>query len=194
MGLRRVIPGALQPHTGFYLVYDNYCYSACMVHVTEKSSDARRELDDAVAMALVASRALVGVAARSLSALEPDVTLPQYRALVLLSSRGAQNVSALADALGIHPSSATRLCDRLLTKGLIDRVTSTGNRREVTLTLSADGRAFVDAVTRSRRRELRRIVGRIDPDVRRGVIDAFDAFATAAGELPDDAWKLGWTA
>src|SRR5437868_15225897 len=97
------------------------------------STDRKGSLDDAVAQALVASRALVGVAARSLSALEADVTLPQYRALVLLSSRGEQNVSALADALGIHPSTATRLCDRLLNKGLIDRATSAGSRREVAL-------------------------------------------------------------
>jgi DNA-binding MarR family transcriptional regulator len=151
-------------------------------------------LDDAVGTAIVASRALVSVAARSLSALEPDVTLQQYRALVLLSSRGEQKVSALASALGIHPSSATRLCDRLLAKGLIDRATAPGNRREVSLTLSPDGRALVNAVTRSRRRELRRIVGRIDPTTRRRLIDAFEAFATAAGEVPDDAWKLGWTA
>jgi DNA-binding MarR family transcriptional regulator len=165
-----------------------------MVGRTARSLEGRRTLDDSVAMALVASRALVGVAARSLSALEPDVTLPQYRALVLLSSRGEQNVGTLADALGIHPSTATRLCDRLLTKGLIDRATSVGNRREVTVTLSSEGRALVSAVMRSRHRELRRIVGRIDPQARRALIDAFDAFAVAAGELPDDAWKLGWTA
>ena len=164
-----------------------------MPRTAGNATDARRELDDAVAKALVASRALVGVAARSLSTLEPDVTLPQYRALVLLSSRGEQNVSALADALGIHPSTATRLCDRLINKGLIDRATSTGSRREVTLTLSPEGLELVNAVTRNRRRELRHIVGRIDPAARRALIDAFDAFATAAGELPDDAWKLGWT-
>src|SRR5664279_4938853 len=98
----------------------------------ESSASRKRSVDDAVAVTLVASRALVGVAARSLSALEPDVTLPQYRALVLLRSRGDQNVSALADALGVHPSTATRLCDRLLKKGFIDRATSSGSRREVT--------------------------------------------------------------
>jgi DNA-binding MarR family transcriptional regulator len=165
-----------------------------VVHAVEKSTDGGSKLDDPVTKALVASRALVGVAARSLSALEPGVTLPQYRALVLLNSRGEQNVSTLADALEIHPSTATRLCDRLLTKGLIDRATSSGNRREVTVRLSPDGRALVNAVTRNRRRELRRIVARIDPAARRALIDAFDALATAAGELPDDAWKLGWTA
>ena len=174
--------------------YSNCCYTAMMVRSAEKSTARANSVDDGVAMALVASRALVGVAARSLSMLETVVTLPLYRALVLLSSCGEQKVSALADALGIHASTATRLCDRLLTKGLIDRATSEGNRREVTLTLSPNGRALINAVTRSRRRELRRIVGRIDPDARRALIAAFDTFATAAGELPDDAWKLGWTA
>ena len=45
---------------------------------------------------LVASRALVGIAARSLAAVEDTVTLVQYRALVLLASRGEMNVGTLA--------------------------------------------------------------------------------------------------
>src|SRR5690348_3692490 len=116
---------------------------------------------EAVEATLVASRVLVAVAARSLAAVEADVTLPQYRALVLLSSRGDLNVGALADALQIHPSSATRLCDRLLAKGFITRANPEGNRREVTVTLSADGRALVRSVTTRRTREIRRIVERL---------------------------------
>jgi hypothetical protein len=49
--------------------------------------------------ALTASRALVGISARSLAAIESDVTLPQYRALVVLAERGEQTVSSLAEAL-----------------------------------------------------------------------------------------------
>ena len=175
------------------MVWDNICYHACIGPKSRSPKEAGT-LDRAAAAALVASRVLVGVAARSLSALESDVTLPQYRALVLLSTRGEQNVGALAEALQIQPSTATRLCDRLVAKGFIDRATSEGNRREVTLTLSSAGHALVDGVTKTRSRELRRIIGRIDPAARRALIDAFDAFAAAAGELPDDAWKLGWTA
>jgi len=37
---------------------------------------------------LAASRALVAVAARSLAAAGDEVTLPQYRALVVLAARG----------------------------------------------------------------------------------------------------------
>ncbi len=143
---------------------------------------------------MAASRALVGVAARSLSAVEADVTLPQYRALVLLSTNGDQNVGKLADALGIHASSVTRLCDRLLAKDLIGRSNPERSRREVTVTLSPAGHALVRAVTMRRRREIRRIVRRLEPRMQKMLVESFDAFAVAAGEVPDDAWKLGWTA
>jgi len=150
-------------------------------------------LDDAVEMVLVASRALVGVAARSLGQTESEITLPQYRALVLLASRGEQNVSSLAEALDIHPSTATRLCDRLLAKGFIARSTSAESRREVTVGLSTAGKGLVRAVTARRRKELRRIVGELDPAAQRQLVEAFATFASAAGEVPDQAWKLGWT-
>jgi hypothetical protein len=45
-----------------------------------------------------------------------------------------------------------------------------------------------------RRAELDRIMGRLTATQRAVVNDAFTLFADAAGEAPDDAWKLGWTA
>ena len=79
-----------------------------------------------------------------------SITLPQYRALVVLASRGEQNVGDLADALAIHPSTATRLCDRLAGKGLIERNTSIESRREVTVTIGQGGRVLLRSVTQRR--------------------------------------------
>ena len=100
---------------------------------------------------LTASRALVGVAARSLAVVDSEVTLPQYRALVVLASRGPRLVGELAEALGIHPSTATRLCDRLVAKKLVTRAPGRDNRRETTISLSVKGRRLVDRVTVLRR-------------------------------------------
>ena len=150
------------------------------------------ELERATDRTLLATRALVGVAAKSLSAIEGDVTLSQYRALVVLGSRGSQNVGALAEALGIHASTATRLCDRLLAKALIVRSTTPENRREVTVALSEEGVALVRGVTERRRHEIREIVSRMEPGERQKLIAAFEAFTDAAGEVPNDGWKLGW--
>ncbi len=156
-------------------------------------SDREAQTTEPLDGILTASRALVGVAVRSLAALDPDITLSQYRALLLLCQHGRLNVSALADALAVKPSTATGLCDRLAHKGLIDRETSAESRREVTLRPSSAGRNVVKSVTARRRRELARIIGRLDDAQQRDVARSFEVFATAAGELPDEAWKLGWT-
>jgi DNA-binding MarR family transcriptional regulator len=152
---------------------------------------SERDLDVATHATLTVSRALVGVAARSLSAIEGTITLPQYRALVLLSY-GEQTVGSLAGRLDIHPSTATRLCDRLLSRVLIVRSTSMENRREVVVRLSREGERVVRDVAIRRRREIRRIVGRLHRRDQQRITDAFALFADAAGELPDDAWRLGW--
>lgn len=119
--------------------------------------------------------------------------MPQYRALVVLASGGERNVGILAEALAIHPSTATRLCDRLAGKGLIERSTSIESRREVTVTITDAGRALLRSVTQRRVREINKIAARLDPKMRRAAIDALRAFSEAAGEIPDEAWKLGWT-
>ncbi len=161
----------------------------------ESESGAPRAPGEAAAVAavLTASRVLVGVSARSLSALDDDVTIAQYRALVVLASRGPQAVGTLAEVLSIHPSTATRLCDRLVRKRLIDRHVSTESRREVTVDVTVAASTLLAAVTERRRTEIQSIVHAMDHDERQRLIKAFDSLAKAAGELPDDAWKLGWS-
>ena len=157
---------------------------------------AQLKVSDTSAVAealLTASRALVAVAARSLAEVDGVVTLPQYRALVVLAAKGPQNVGELADALTIHPSTATRLCDRLVAKKLVRRVLSRANRRETTISLSHSGKDLVDQVTALRRREIDHIVGRIPVAVRPSLITALTTFAEAAGEIPDQSWLLGWS-
>ncbi|MFT3853719.1 MAG: MarR family transcriptional regulator [Ilumatobacteraceae bacterium] len=143
---------------------------------------------------LTASRALVAVAARSLTVRgAADVTLAQYRALVVLAAHGPQRVGELAQALDVHPSTATRLCDRLVERKLVRRAVDRTNRRETVITLSATGRKLVDDVTDARRREIATIVDRIPTGLRAPAVAALVAFAEAAGEPAQEAWTLGWS-
>jgi DNA-binding MarR family transcriptional regulator len=153
------------------------------------SKEISREPVDRV---LSASRALVGIAARSLASLEGDITLAQYRALLLLCEHGQLNAGSLADLLAVTPPTATGLCDRLASKGLLTRQTSAESRREVILRPTGEGRAVVRAVTARRRRDLARVMSQLAPEDTQAVAAAFEKFAAAAGEIPDDAWRLGW--
>jgi DNA-binding MarR family transcriptional regulator len=141
---------------------------------------------------LMASRALVAIAARSLADRDAEVTLPQFRALVVLASRGPQRVVDISAELGIDPSTGTRLCDRLVRKSLVRRQRSATDRRVVRVALNAAGRDLVDQVTGHRRDELLRIVSAMPGRWQPGVAEALHAFAEAAGEIPEDQWWMGW--
>jgi DNA-binding MarR family transcriptional regulator len=152
-------------------------------------SEKMEALTDAL---LEASRALVAVAARSLADVD-EVTLPQFRALVVLSRPTPVTVGDLAAALAIHPSTATRMCDRLARKQLLRRnLGASTDRRETTLSLTGRGRRLVDRVTQRRRRDLAAIATSMPEEGRDVVIGALVLFAEAAAELPVMD-PFGWT-
>jgi DNA-binding MarR family transcriptional regulator len=135
---------------------------------------------------------MVGVAARAVASLDEDVTLPQYRAMVVLASRGPQRVVDLSAELGVTSSTGTRMCERLVRKGLIQRERSQADLREVWFTLSAKGQHLVNEVTERRRAELVRAIEAVPEVWHEQVIVALRALADAAGERPDSEWWLGW--
>lgn len=143
---------------------------------------------------LTASRVLVAVAARSIADAGHDITIPQYRVLIVLASKGPARPGDLAEALAISSSTTTRLCDRLARKGLIsrEREAEAADRRAVSLGLTARGRALVDEVTARRRTEIARIVDMVPQHDRSRLVKAFAAFASAAGEVPDAEWPERW--
>jgi DNA-binding MarR family transcriptional regulator len=138
---------------------------------------------DAVVDAVVrASRALVGITVRALSSVSDEVTLPQLRTLVVVSLQGPQTVSSLADRLDVHASTMTRMCSRLVARGLVARKPSAIDRREVVIELTPQGQGLVDEVMDKRRREVDAVVRRMMPEDRDRVVTALVLFAEAAAE------------
>jgi DNA-binding MarR family transcriptional regulator len=148
-----------------------------------------RELVDAF---IAASRALVAVAARSLADLDDDVTLAQYRALVVLETRGPQRAADLAGALDVTPGTASRMIERLVRKGLVRRTRSRDDRRTVRVQLTEVGHGVVERVTEHRRRDIVRILEQMPTRGRKALTATLRSFAEAAGEVPEQDWALGW--
>ena len=142
--------------------------------------------EDAVQALMLASRAFVGLTARSLAGIDGDVTLPQFRALVVLAVRGPQRSIDIAEELGVNPSTGTRMLDRLIRKGLVRRTRSASDRRVVRLRLTPTGRELVDKILEERRAGLEQLVARTPGLWQPAVIEALTAFAEAAGEHAED--------
>jgi DNA-binding MarR family transcriptional regulator len=154
--------------------------------------DAETARDEVVDALLLASRALVAIAARSLAEEGIEVTLPQFRALVVLRSRGPQRVVDISRELGVDPSAGTRLCDRLVRKQLARRQRSTTDRRVVRVALTPTGQSLVEQVTLRRREELARVVREVPGTWPSGVTQALHAFAAVAGVADEEPWWMGW--
>ncbi|MGW5064312.1 MarR family winged helix-turn-helix transcriptional regulator [Streptomyces sp. NPDC004096] len=151
---------------------------------SETRAGAMDDVDAVTRAVLTASRLLVSVSARSLAEVEERVTLPQFRMLVVLATRGATKLVALADLLQVAPSTAMRMVDRLIAAGLADRQTNPDNRRETLLRLTAEGRKAVEDVTARRRAEIAAIVEQLAPGQRAALIEALTVFNEAGGEPP----------
>ena len=137
---------------------------------------------------LTASRTLIAVSTRSLGTAAEHTTIAQYRMLVVLASRGPQRMVDLAAALDVAPSTAGRMTDRLVRKQLARRHRARADRRSVVVSLTPAGREVVDEATARRRVLIEDILAGVPADQQQAIAAAFEAFAAAAGEVPEHLW------
>ena len=150
-------------------------------------------MDADVEVVLAASRMMVGVAAQALAPTAEVLSLPQLRALMILATRGPMTLTTLAGDMGVHPSNATRACDRLVAAGLLDRRDNPADRRHLRLELTAAGRTLIDEVVARRRRAIATILERMTTADRQELSRTLGHFAAAGGEPPPgDLGTLGW--
>jgi DNA-binding MarR family transcriptional regulator len=126
---------------------------------------------------LEASRALVAVAARSLAQIGERLTLPEFRALVVLHRIGPLPVTVLAEHVGVHQSTATRIAARLRRRELVATDKGEQDRRLTVVRLSPAGASLVDDVFARRRADIAAVVARLPGDVTLGAHVALQAFA-----------------
>lgn len=146
---------------------------------TRVSEDDLRPAADAT---VTASRALLGIIARSMVPALEEVSLPQFRVLVLLSTAGPLRMKALAERLGVTVSTFSRTADRLVAGGWAVRENSPDSRREVILAPTEQGLALVASVTDHRRRLVEGVLARMEPADRDRLTRSLRAFTDAAGE------------
>jgi DNA-binding MarR family transcriptional regulator len=150
---------------------------------------AQPELVDAL---LSVSRTMVALAAKSLARVDTDVTLPQYRALVVLATHGPQRGVDLARALGVAPSTWTRLGDRLVKKDLVRRYHRSDDRRSIWFVLTDTGQTLVGDVMRARRTDIEQLVCDAGLVASKRTLALLRTFVETSGEIPDPQWWQHW--
>lgn len=136
---------------------------------------------------------MVVLAEASVQQVTDQVTLPQYRTLVLLAALGSSRLAELAKAMGVSPSTATRMCDRLVRKRLMSRVRDEVDRREIILDLTDEGRELVTAVTARRRVLVEGILRSIPVPERPHLVRSLELLTSVLDQANTEQWRAGWS-
>lgn len=113
----------------------------------------------------------------------------QLRALMVVERLDGINLRRLAATLNMLLSSASRLCDRLVAAGMLEREPGRTDRREISLHLTSAGRGFLEELRHDRRERLARVLERMSPGGRQALLRGLREFeeaaaAAAAAERP----------
>jgi DNA-binding MarR family transcriptional regulator len=111
------------------------------------------------------------------------VSPTQLRVLTWLRSHPQTNVNGLAESLGVGPSSASRLCDRLEALGLARRVADPRDRREVQVLVTPEAEQLLTQISRNRQRALEEVLARMPETARLELARSLTAFHAAADAL-----------
>lgn len=108
------------------------------------------------------------------------VSPSQLRALLAISQHGTTNLTDLASDIDAMLSSASRLCDRLVAAGLIERGQSEDDRRELSLRLSPDGRRLLEAIESERQSAIADVLAELPAEDQAALLRGLEAFTAVA--------------
>jgi DNA-binding MarR family transcriptional regulator len=107
------------------------------------------------------------------------VSVPQCHVLLELDDSGPTSLVSLAEALRLDKSTVSRTIDTLVSRGLVDRISNSGDRRYVVLDLTDAGATTVAIIHGMSDEGVRKIFSHIPADRRVEVAECFGLLVDA---------------
>jgi DNA-binding MarR family transcriptional regulator len=117
----------------------------------------------------------------------PEISVLQLRALAFLRRNPGATLSRLAEHVGLTLPSMSSQVSGLVARDLIDRSTSTEDRRYVTLTLTEQGRMLMETARHGTQESLAKQISDLAPDERAVVVEAMQLLARVFSPTLTDA-------
>lgn len=115
-------------------------------------------------------------------AIEGDLTLPQIGVLYVLAS-GPAKISDISQAQGMAPPNASSMVERLVRKGLVERVSDPNDRRVALACLTDEGREVIETLNRSNYEAMEKIAAFLSVDELEVVVQALEVFQRGVDRL-----------
>ncbi len=113
-----------------------------------------------------------------------DLSIPQFRTLAYLNREPGASLSGVADYIGLTLPAMSRLIDGLVERKLILRQIPAGDRRKITLNLTARGRTTLESTLEKTQEHLAEHLEGLSAEDYRVVIRAMDVLRPLFAEYP----------
>src|SRR5271157_5100290 len=92
------------------------------------------------------------------------LSVPQFRSLVFIERAAGTSLNGVAAQLGLTPPSVSKLIDGLSARGLVKRQESAGDRRRVTIEITAQGAQALGRARDAALKSISRLLGSMTDD------------------------------
>lgn len=106
-----------------------------------------------------------------------DLTMAQFKAVLVLAYEQSAMISTLAQRLGVGLPTASHLTERLVQAGLAERIEDRADRRRTLAQLSAQGQDLVARLQQGHNDQLYGYLARLSPDELRGLLRGLHGLA-----------------
>jgi DNA-binding MarR family transcriptional regulator len=112
------------------------------------------------------------------------LSMSQFRTLLRVDREPLTSLSAVAEHLGSTLPTVSRIVTGLVDKGLVvRRGDQNGDRRRMSLTLTAQGRAVLARARRGTQRQMEQVLGELSPQRRKDLLEAMSILRDVFGPL-----------
>lgn len=115
---------------------------------------------------------------------DPDLTLPEFRALAYINRNPGCPLNELAEFVGVEAPAASKLVESLVQRGLAKREAHAGDRRRVQLSVLPKGQKSIHTVREHTREFLAEQLAHLSPKQQEALIAAMHILKDAFGSLP----------
>lgn len=107
------------------------------------------------------------------------ITFSQIKLLKLVAMTEGHSISDVAAYLGVSNAAASKAVDRMVRRGMLRRTEAESDRRAVELSLTAEGRAVVEAYDLATQEALTELFGSLTPETLKEITKTLDQLSVA---------------
>jgi DNA-binding MarR family transcriptional regulator len=119
----------------------------------------------------------------------PDLSVPQFRALVFVNRNPGTALSPLAEHLGLTLPSTSKMVDQLVVRSYLDRQSSRNDRRKITLEITSLGNSVLDKSYQATQEQLQGLFEELNTQEQEEILSSLQILRTLFARHADKVFS-----